>query len=246
MVKQTNELWVIHRSETGFIQLGRRRRRCSIILIYDYVSRFILDGHICFLTESTIRSRRMQDIFWRYGLPEGILFVNCNKKNESFTKMLNEFHIVHMEATQFHKQILELKQGCPQQFQFLDSKIFESLQECREAFIKKIWKWNCKPHHNGKIPGKIYVENIKQHIFLERGALEESYLNKLYGKVTETGIVQLFHRLYQVPRNYWGKQVVFRVSSIQSEEIYIYDEEIRKLKYRCPIIGQVEVPYADA
>ena len=60
MVKQTNELWVIHRFETEFIQLGRRRRRCSIILIYDYVSRFILDGQICFLTESTIRSRRMQ------------------------------------------------------------------------------------------------------------------------------------------------------------------------------------------
>lgn len=244
MAINTNELWVIHEFETCFIHLGARSRRGKLILIYDYGSQFILDAQICFVTEPVISNVNIMHYLWRYGIPDAIWLSNYQLQKENWNSITNGLGIKVVLDTEIKAQMksIRLIHTWQKKLKLLSTKRFQDLQELKETLVNHINWWNYQSERKEiNAPAAIFLGNVRNHIFIEKRVLGESYLIKFIGNVTEAGTVQVLHRLYQVPDDYLGKQIMFRMSALQKQEIYIYDENINQLIHRCPFVKMVEV-----
>lgn len=245
MAIHTNELWVIHEFETSFIHLGVRSRRGKLILIFDYGSQFILDAQICFVTKHMINNVNLMSYLWRYGIPESIWLSNYELQRENWNRITNGLGIKVVLDTEIKAQMksVHLIDTLQDKLKLLSMKKFQNLHELKEILVNHINRWNYQSERKEiNAPADIFFANIRNHIFIEKRVLSESYLIKFLGNVTEAGMVQVLHRLYQVPDDYLGQQIMFRRSALQNQEIYIYDESINQLMYRCPFVKMIEIP----
>lgn len=242
MQLQTNDLWMIQESETLNIYIGDRKRRGKLILAYDYASQFILNAQFCFITELATGGIHLLNELWRYGIPSSVQ-IDIDAPQASYRKQAAQvlgIHIITGKEEENYFETSMLKEHWKQRLDWIQVQKYKSLQEFKQEIDRLVFQWNQESSflEPGISRATQYDRHIKNHIFMGKEVLRQSQLLPCKGKVTDEGTVQVFHRHYEVPEEYYGQQLKFYISLEQKQEVYILDEISHFVLHSCPLVSQ--------
>lgn len=251
----SNELWVVQEISPFMIQLEARERRGKLLFVYDFVSRFILHAKFYFLPDKVNYNIDICRVLWKYGIPNNLLLPEDGCKEQVsnvFAGMLG-IHCMVRGGNQVRNYMQEQPLDDVNHIGQLDKELEQSLfllmenkyldfNEFQNRVERAVASWNYSVHGDAVIytPAERFQKDVQQHIFLEKQTLSECCVMRCQGMVTKGGTVQVLHRIYQVPEKFAGVVVQFYVSTMQKDEIYIFDESNRRLLYRCPLLKLLE------
>lgn len=242
---QTNQLWVVQEILRIEVQFFERKRRGKLLLIYDYMSSFILCAQFYFAECIKCGKKQLFECFEKYGIPEKIMASNEKVERKFERKLVEELKfsfgisIVDEVGELYQGKCEEFTKAWNEEVEWIQKKTFRDVGEFYTEMDEFVHKWNWEhgmDREEGVVPIERFYQGLRGHVFMEKQALLETSLYDEQQKVSEEGTVQVFERVYKVPEEYVGEWITFWISPVEKKEVYIYDEERRRVLHRCPCV----------